>query len=685
MLLATTALALLGGAPDLSADPVFPVPGSSVTFELAATPGAGWILLASLAPFELDLGDPGVFFLDPTDLTTIGGGLVPGGGTASLVLPVPSQPAFVGLEIYTQAAEVVGADFAMSQGVALRIEEEPPAGGRATIALAASPDGATVIAAHRNDGTLSVVEAATGTVRAQLPTGPSARDHVLGAVHVAVDPDGRHAFALNAAAEAITVVHVATSSIAAKIPVPVGCKRVAFDFGGATPRLYVTNEAEDAVLVFDEPLPGFFVAAGELAVEGSRPGPVALLPDGRLAVADQGSRELEILDPAQPGAPSVDRLAINRMPLDLVAHGGELIVAAFSRQTAFGGGDGHNEVHRFAVSPSLAPVASHFFDLGTDYVDLDVAGDLLAVTCAGSGTLLLADATTFAVHDVVELAPGQPTATPQQAAVVLDAGQPTSVWVANYFRESLREVTIGAGPSFALGQEVALAHSGAVRVPLVDLTLEEDGDRFFRSVEFFNGTAANPNDVTCTTCHPDNGTDGVVALAVNNVLTVWNTGETPPLGSTGALSDLGAALTNAFNAHTTLGGSLSPTVRDAVEAFLLSSVQPPPSPFDGSSTEALAGKTLFEGAAGCASCHAAPLFVPIAPDPATIAAGVGTGLAPANVPSLRGAWASAPYFHDGSAATLLDVLERDTGDLHGATSALTAQQRDELAAYLRTL
>ena len=49
---------------------------------------------------------------------------------------------------------------------------------------------------------------------------------------------------------------------------------------------------------------------------------------------------------------------------------------------------------------------------------------------------------------------------------------------------------------------------------------------------------------------------------------------------------------------------------------------------------------------------------------------------------LRGLLQHAPYFHDGSAATLADVVSHyDTVlSLH-----LTAQQKQDLAAYLRTL
>jgi cytochrome c peroxidase len=49
---------------------------------------------------------------------------------------------------------------------------------------------------------------------------------------------------------------------------------------------------------------------------------------------------------------------------------------------------------------------------------------------------------------------------------------------------------------------------------------------------------------------------------------------------------------------------------------------------------------------------------------------------------LRGIWQHPPYFHDGSAATLADVVERyDVAKGLG----LTAQQKADLVEYLKSL
>ena len=61
------------------------------------------------------------------------------------------------------------------------------------------------------------------------------------------------------------------------------------------------------------------------------------------------------------------------------------------------------------------------------------------------------------------------------------------------------------------------------------------------------------------------------------------------------------------------------------------------------------------------------------------------GLSSVNTPTLTGIGASAPYLHDGSARTLADVVEQADAIGMGRTSHLTAAERSDLVAYLRSL
>ncbi len=55
-------------------------------------------------------------------------------------------------------------------------------------------------------------------------------------------------------------------------------------------------------------------------------------------------------------------------------------------------------------------------------------------------------------------------------------------------------------------------------------------------------------------------------------------------------------------------------------------------------------------------------------------------------PPLIEAWRTAPYLHDGSAATMRDVLTTSNkDDKHGKTSHLTEKQIEDLAAFVLSL
>jgi len=111
------------------------------------------------------------------------------------------------------------------------------------------------------------------------------------------------------------------------------------------------------------------------------------------------------------------------------------------------------------------------------------------------------------------------------------------------------------------------------------------------------------------------------------------------------------------------------------------------------------GRDLFRSdATGCATCHAGPRMTdsaflaggrtPLLHDVGTLRPGSGQRLGAAlpgiDTPTLLDLWRTPPYLHDGSAATLRDVLvARNVGDRHGRTSALTPEQLVDLETFLR--
>ena len=119
-----------------------------------------------------------------------------------------------------------------------------------------------------------------------------------------------------------------------------------------------------------------------------------------------------------------------------------------------------------------------------------------------------------------------------------------------------------------------------------------------------------------------------------------------------------------------------------VQAFLQSLRSPVAGGFD--QLQATAGKTLFEGKAKCATCHPAGSEFISAGRYSDITATAPTGdlAGGIKVPGLRGIGLTAPYFHDSSAATLLEVVNRfNSRDALG----LTETEKSQLVEYLKSL
>jgi len=125
---------------------------------------------------------------------------------------------------------------------------------------------------------------------------------------------------------------------------------------------------------------------------------------------------------------------------------------------------------------------------------------------------------------------------------------------------------------------------------------------------------------------------------------------------------------------------------DALAAYVASLAAFPPSPLraaDGSLTPAAAaGKAVF--VAQCSACHAGSAFTDSATAPPhdigtlkpTSGERLGGPLTGIDTPTLRDAWATAPYLHDGSAATLEDAIAAHT------QIVLAAADRANVAAYV---
>ncbi|MCD2339409.1 hypothetical protein LRH25_03540 [Ideonella azotifigens] len=725
------AMAQQHAVPRLSAASPFAAPGGTLVLQVTGSPGALVRIVTSPQAAEQNLGAAGIQFYKAGTQTTVAAGSIPAGGSFSATLSIPANAA-PGSIVYAQALSQLGGQSLLSNGLAYRVQAAPPSGARKTSAIAVTPDGTRAYVADKLSGVITVLNAVNDTKLADLPITSAVGTTPHRPIRIAVDPEGRHAFIANTTASTLSVIHTATGSVAAQIPVPRGSRGIGFDFRNGTRRIYLANETQGAVLVFKEAPLGVFTAQPAIPLRSAAPGPLLVLPDGKLAVGARTDNVIEILDPAAPaGATTVAITAISGAPHELAWSGSDILIptfVVFSQARV----PGFNRVLR--MDPATYQVTGYLLDnVGTDYRSIAVrpttlpGQPLIAVNGSGTGTTLIVDGNTGATLANLVLSTSYPDATPQDLAIVNNPATklPSKLYVVDLFRETVRPILLTGSPLYKLRPEIPLAWSGQVRVPGTGvLSAADEGEWMFRNVVALGGTATAPNSVTCNSCHMDGASDnsslhvveapglqslqaarkpaghGTMAKAVNpsadvpigvpiQVPAPWGAVETAPFFWDGSVPTIQRLVAGAQALHNHTG---QPPPSGATTALLnfLTGHLPPASIYlnqDGSMTaDQQAGKAIFEGSARCTQCHAGSTFIPPAGSPLTIPDGIGTTLVPANVPSLRGAWATAPYLSQGQAKTLMDVLTMNPNDAHGQAAApLTDAERKQLVEYLKVL
>ena len=201
--------------------------------------------------------------------------------------------------------------------------------------------------------------------------------------------------------------------------------------------------------------------------------------------------------------------------------------------------------------------------------------------------------------------------------------------------------------------------------------------------------------LSCATCHPDARSDGLNWDLLNdgignpkNSHSMLLSHATPPMMSLGVREKMEVAVRAGF-VHIQFTEP-DPGDVEAVIAYL-KALEPAASPHrkpDGSLTDSAArGEKIFHRpAVGCADCHPAPLFTDLAVSDVGTAGDRDRGSTGFDTPTLVELWRNPPYLHDGSAATLREVLtDRNADDRHGTTSKLDASEIDDLIEYLLSL
>lgn len=263
---------------------------------------------------------------------------------------------------------------------------------------------------------------------------------------------------------------------------------------------------------------------------------------------------------------------------------------------------------------------------------------------------------------------------PREVAVV---GK--SAFVTNYFSGNVTEIDLTATPP--------LARSLGPPKPGSE-TLARKGEFYFHTA-----TICFQQWQSCSSCHPGEArVDGLNWDLLNdgtgnpkNTKSLLLAHRTPPAMSLGVRDTAEKAVRAGL--HHILFTEPKEEIATAIDEYL-KSLKPVPSPHlvNGRlSPLAERGREVFTRA-GCAQCHPQGLFTDLQSYDVGTAAKTDKPTDRFDTPSLVELWRTAPYLHDGSAATVREVITvRNPGDQHGRTSHLSPSEIDALCAYLLSL
>ena len=549
---------------------------------------------------------------------------------------------------------------------------------------------------------------------------------------VAVSPDGRLVAAVNPDSDSITLVDATTLTVLAEIPV------------GSDPRtLAITSDSQYAVVTNFRAATVSLIDLTHL--EEVTQWPVAAMPYGvvtdgvRAYVAEFGLGTVSVIDLANGAV--VDRIPVDPFPagIGLSSDGRLLFVTHFfsGRITAI---DTRTLAVRGTASTGLDTNLSQFIAISPDGTKAYLPQTRSNIT----NTAPLFDTTVFPVVNVLDLSKLQllvreritldtadePVNMPFAVALSPDgktlylanAGSDDVSVIDLSTNRGLAHLTVGANPrgiaitpdgsrifvNNALDGTLSVIDAATLTVtntvPLTDIPLTPPvllGKTLFNS-------AAEPvltidNWISCATCHFDGMMDARTWLGFpdgpRNTPALFGVAQTLPIHWSGDLDELqdveitirkiqfGKGLV-AGKARDSLGpphAGLSAEL-DALADYL-ASIPIPPSPHTGDRGAITRGNSLFK-TLGCHTCHAPPLYTDLRlhdvgtgdPTKEKNAHGRGTEF---DTPSLRGIWLTEPYFHDGSAATLQQVLSM--GTVHNVVDKIDAEQLNALITFMRAL
>ena len=601
---------------------------------LAATPEGKWLFVACATARQIVVFDVA-------------------SGTLAKPIPLPDAPS--GLVLSQDGARLYVTCAAPQSHVSVldaasgKVLATVPAGHTA-MAPVLSRDGKTLFVCNRFNNDVSVIDLQTGTEQSRIPVQrePVAADitrdgrFLLVANHLHTGrADAEHVAAV------ISVIETASRTVVKELPLP--------DGSGLLNDLRVSPDGKYAVVT--HLLPRFRLPATQLDRGWMNNNAATIIDIARMEVLNT-----VLLDNIDRGAANPWGIAWSADSATLlITHAGthEVSVIDFPATLA-----------KLAKLPAALDASKPADPYSASRIQADVPNDLAFLVGLRQRIKLPQS----------DLGP--------RAAVVL--GQ--RAYVANYFSDSLSLLDLSdprpMPQSISLSPQ--LADAGRHASPLDRMTPARKGEFYFHDAGIcFQGWQS------CASCHPGQArVDGLNWDLLNdgignpkNTKSLLLSHRTPPAMSMGVRETAETAVRAGIR-HILF--TVQPEeVAVSIDAYL-KSLTPVPSPHlvkGRLSDSARRGEKLFKDrSVGCATCHPPGLFT----DLQTYDVGTrGRFDQPGDrfdTPTLVEAWRTAPYLHDGSAATLREVLTtRNPCDKHGKTSHLTPQQLDDLAAYVLSL
>jgi len=254
-----------------------------------------------------------------------------------------------------------------------------------------------------------------------------------------------------------------------------------------------------------------------------------------------------------------------------------------------------------------------------------------------------------------------------------------TAYVANYFSDTLSAIDLktphGKIESITLG-------------PTLKMSAARKGEFYFHDAAIcLEGWQS------CSSCHPGDGrADGLNWDLPNdglgnpkNTKSLLLAHKTPPAMFLGVRTNDEAAVRAGI--EFILFTNQPESVATSIDEYL-KSLKPVPSPYlvhGKLSNAAKRGKKLFSKA-GCADCHVLGLYTDLHPYDVGTRAVYDRPADKFYTPTLIEIWRTAPYLHNGSAATMRDVVTTcNPHNQHGTTSNLSDQEITDLCEYVLSL